>query len=284
MPELPEVETVCRGLRPKLEGRVLTNVIQRRPDLRFPFPDGFVDRLRGRRVLRVHRRAKFILASLDDGTVLIAHLGMSGRMTLHDDAPPPAGPHDHVEFATDAGCTIRFCDPRRFGMMDLTTEQMLAGHRMLKDLGPEPLSDAFSADHLNAVLAGRHTPIKAALLDQKNVAGLGNIYVCEALFRAAVSPRRSAHTVPGRRADRLTREIKDVLEEAIASGGSSLRDFVQADGELGYFQHQWQVYGREGDDCGYGAGPGGPNRTCEGVIRRITQSGRSTFYCGKHQR
>lgn len=284
MPELPEVETVCRGLRPKLEGHVLIDVIQRRPDLRFPIPDGFVDRLRGRRVVRVHRRAKFILATLDDGTVLIAHLGMSGRMTLHDDAPPPAGPHDHVEFATDAGCTIRFCDPRRFGMMDLSTEATLAGHRMLRDLGPEPLSDAFSTEHLNAVLAGRHTPIKAALLDQKNVAGLGNIYVCEALFRAAVSPRRSAHTVPGRRAKRLTREIKGVLEEAIASGGSSLRDFVQADGELGYFQHQWQVYGREGEDCGYGAGPGGPNRTCEGVIRRITQSGRSTFYCGKHQR
>jgi formamidopyrimidine-DNA glycosylase len=284
MPELPEVETVCRGLRPKLEGRVLTRVIQRRPDLRFPIPPGFVERLQGRRIESLRRRAKFILATLDDDTVLIAHLGMSGRMTLHEGLPPPPGPHDHVEFVTDGGWTVRFCDPRRFGLVDLTTTQALSQHRMLRDLGPEPLSDAFSPDYLDRALAGRRTPIKAALLDQKMVAGLGNIYVCEALFRAGVSPRRSAHTVPGLRTRKLVPIIQAVLEEAIAAGGSSLRDYVQATGELGYFQHRWQVYGREGEPCGYGVAPGGPNRACDGVIRRIAQSGRSTFYCGRHQR
>lgn len=284
MPELPEVETVCRGLRPKLEGHVLASVVQRRPDLRFPIPPGFVDRLQGRRVERLHRRAKFILATMEDQTVLIAHLGMSGRMTIHDEAPPPAGPHDHVEFVTDAGCTVRFCDPRRFGLVDLTTLGELDQHRMLCHLGPEPLSDDFTADTLSQALAGRRSPIKAALLDQKVVAGLGNIYVCEALFRAGISPRRSAHTIPGLRAQKLVPVIRDVLEEAIAAGGSSLRDYVQASGELGYFQHRWQAYGREGEACGHGSAPGGPNRACDGVIQRITQSGRSTFYCGRHQR
>lgn len=284
MPELPEVETVCRGLRPKLEGHVLASVIQRRPDLRFPIPPGFADRLQGRRIERLHRRAKFILATMEDRTVLIAHLGMSGRMTIHDEAPPPPGPHDHIEFVTDAGCTIRFCDPRRFGLVDLTTLDALDQHRMLCNLGPEPLSDAFTAESLSQAIAGRHSPIKAALLDQKVVAGLGNIYVCEALFRAGISPRRSAHTIPGLRAQRLVPIIRDVLEQAIAAGGSSLRDYVQASGELGYFQHQWQVYGREGEACGHGSAPGGPNRSCDGIIQRITQSGRSTFYCGRHQR
>lgn len=284
MPELPEVETVCRGLRPKLEGHVLASVVQRRPDLRFPIPPGFVERLQGRRVERLHRRAKFILATVEDQTVLIAHLGMSGRMTIHDEPPPPAGPHDHVEFVTDAGCTVRFCDPRRFGLVDLTTLGELDQHRMLCHLGPEPLSDAFTADALSQALAGRRSPIKAALLDQKVVAGLGNIYVCEALFRAGISPRRGAHTIPGLRAQKLVPVIRDVLEEAIAAGGSSLRDYVQASGELGYFQHRWQAYGREGEACGHGSAPGGPNRACDGVIQRITQSGRSTFYCGRHQR
>jgi formamidopyrimidine-DNA glycosylase len=284
MPELPEVETVCRGLRPKLEGHVLTGVTQRRPDLRFPIPPDFVGRLCGRRVVSLGRRAKFILATLDDATVLIAHLGMSGRMIIYDGPPPPAGPHDHVEFVTDAGCTIRFCDPRRFGLLDLTTADALGSHRMLRDLGPEPLTPDFSPAYLDRTLAGRRTPIKAALLDQKVVAGLGNIYVCEALFRAGVSPRRSAHTMPGARTRKLVPVIQEVLEDAIAAGGSSLRDYVQASGELGYFQHSWQVYGREGEPCGHGAAPGGPNRTCDGEIRRITQSGRSTFYCARHQR
>ena len=284
MPELPEVETVCRGLRPKLEGHVLTRVIQRRPDLRFPIPAGFAERLQGRRVESLSRRAKYILATMDDETVLIAHLGMSGRMTIHDGTPPPAGPHDHVEFVTDAGCTVRFCDPRRFGLVDLTTATEVDAHRMLRDLGPEPLSDDFTPEHLDRVLAGRRTPIKAALLDQKVVAGLGNIYVCEALFSAAISPRRSAHTIPGARSARLVPAIRSILHDAIGAGGSSLRDYVQASGELGYFQHRWQVYGREGEACGFGTEPGGANRVCQGTIRRITQSGRSTFYCGSHQR
>jgi formamidopyrimidine-DNA glycosylase len=277
MPELPEVETVCRGLRKPLEGRRLTRVVQRRPDLRFPIPDRFTERLTGRIVVRVARRAKFILITLDDDTVLIVHLGMSGRMTIIEtvDAPPP-GTHDHVELETDQGMLIRYCDPRRFGMMDLTTVDQLKNHRMLKNLGPEPLGNAFNADVLNQCLAGKRSPIKAALLDQKNVAGLGNIYICEALFRAGISPKRSSYTIPGKRAERLVREIRAVLQEAIEAGGSSLRDYVQASGDLGYFQHRWKVYGREGDFCQL--------EGCDGFVRRIVQSGRSTFYCATHQR
>jgi len=277
MPELPEVETVCRGLRIPLEGCRLIRVAQRRPDLRFPIPDRFTERLTGRVVIRIARRAKFILITLDDDTVLIVHLGMSGRMTIVEavDAPP-LGTHDHVELETDQGMLVRYCDPRRFGMMDLTTVDQLKNHRMLKRLGPEPLGNAFNADALNQCLAGKRSPIKAALLDQKNVAGLGNIYICEALFRAGISPKRSAYTIPGKRAERLVREIRAVLQEAIDAGGSSLRDFVQASGDLGYFQHRWKVYGREGDLCQL--------KGCDGVVRRIVQSGRSTFYCATHQR
>jgi len=277
MPELPEVETVCRGLRPKLEGHVLTSVVQRRPDLRFPIPPGFVERLQGRRVESLRRRAKFILATLDDGTVLIAHLGMSGRMTLHEGAPPPPGPHDHVEFATDGGWTVRFCDPRRFGLVDLTTTRELDRHPMLRNLGPEPLSEAFSADYLDAALAGRHTPIKAALLDQKVVAGLGNIYVCEALHRALLSPKRKASTIasragaPNERAERLVEAIKATLNDAIAAGGSSLRDHRRTDGSLGDFQHNFRVYDREGEPC--------PTPGCTGTIKRVVQNARSTFFC-----
>jgi formamidopyrimidine-DNA glycosylase len=277
MPELPEVETVCRGLRPPLEGHLLARVVQRRPDLRFPIPEGFVARLTGRTVRRIDRRAKFILMTLDDDTVLVAHLGMSGRMTILDAAAaPPAGPHDHIEFETDAGALVRYCDPRRFGMMDLTTAAALGDHPMLARLGPEPLGNEFNAEYLGARLAGKKTPIKAALLDQRVVAGLGNIYICEALHRAAISPRRLAATIPGARAERLVREIRAVLGEAIESGGSSLRDYVQASGELGYFQHSWQVYGREGEPCRL---PG-----CGGTVTRIVQSGRSTFLCASHQR
>lgn len=277
MPELPEVETVCRGLSKPLEGRTLTRVVKRRPDLRFPIPEGFVARLIGRTVLRVGRRAKFILVTLDDGTVLVAHLGMSGRMTILDAATaPPAGPHDHVEFETDGGALIRYCDPRRFGMMDLTTVDGLADHRMLRTLGPEPLGNEFNGATLSCALAGKRTPIKAALLDQKVVAGLGNIYICEALHRAGISPRRLAQTIPGKRAERLAQEIRNVLQEAIDAGGSSLRDYVQVSGDLGYFQHNWRVYGREGEPCRFDG--------CTGTVRRIVQSGRSTFYCATHQR
>ncbi|HAA92163.1 MAG TPA: DNA-formamidopyrimidine glycosylase [Rhodospirillaceae bacterium] len=284
MPELPEVETVCAGLRPALEGQRLENVIQRRPDLRFPFPDNFTTDLTGRRVQSVRRRAKFILIHLDGGLVLMIHLGMSGRMILFPANPPPPGRHDHVEFLAENGTTIRFSDVRRFGFMDLIPIENLDSHPMLRELGPEPLSEEFNVEMLNDKLHGRRTPIKAALLDQKVVAGLGNIYVCEALFKSGISPRRLARSIPGKRCERLVPAIKDVLRDAIAAGGSSLRDFVGTDGELGYFQTQWSVYGREGEECRTPLPEPGSNRTCPGPIKRIVQSGRSTFYCAKCQR
>ncbi len=276
MPELPEVETVCRGLRPKLEGRVLTHVIQRRPDLRFPLPTGFADRLTSRRIVNVQRRAKFILVHLDGASSLIIHLGMSGRLIIHDSEPPPPGRHDHVDLVTDAGATVRFNDVRRFGFMDLIKDDEFSQHPMFMKLGPEPLSNNFNAEILGASLAGCRTPIKSALLDQHVVAGLGNIYACEALFRAGISPKRIARTVPGRRAERLVAAIRDVLTDAIAAGGSSLRDYVQASGELGYFQREFSAYDREGELC--------TKPDCDGLIRRIAQAGRSTFYCPRHQR
>ena len=284
MPELPEVETVCAGLRPTLEGRRLKNVIQRRPDLRFSLPAGFVDILKGTSVLAVERRAKYILITLDSSFVLIIHLGMSGRINLYSETAPPAGRHDHIEFITDDDITIRYCDPRRFGFMDLVPLEQLSTHPMLKELGPEPLSDDFNITSLNTKLKGRRTSIKAALLDQKIVAGLGNIYVCESLFRARISPRRLAHTIPGVRSKRLISAIKEVLKDAIAAGGSSLRDYVQIDGKLGYFQHQWDVYGCEGEQCSATPLQRGTNRCCPHGVKRIVQSGRSTFYCTKWQR
>lgn len=281
MPELPEVETVVRGLRPRLEGRRLASVEQRCAALRFPLPRDFADRLTGRRVISVGRRAKYILAHLEGDEVLICHLGMSGRMVIEQrskGAPRPPEKHDHIIFHTDAGDEIRFNDARRFGMMDLVPTGQLMAHKLLKDLGPEPLGNSFNGPYLAAALKGKRTPIKAALLDQKVVAGLGNIYVCEALYHAGLSPRRQAFTVQGGRAEKLARAVRDVLDRAIAAGGSSLRDYVQADGELGYFQHDWAVYGREGEacpacDCGQEAG-----------IKRLVQSGRSTFYCSARQR
>lgn len=276
MPELPEVETVVRGLRPHLEGRLLAEVVQRRPDLRFPLPEGFAQRLTGRRVARVARRAKYILAHLDGGEVLLAHLGMSGRMLLVEDTAQPLDRHDHIVFETDRGLQIRFNDARRFGMMDLIAEEALDEHWLLSDLGPEPLSNAFNGPFLAERLAGRRTPIKAALLDQKVVAGLGNIYVCEALYVAGLSPRRQAYTVQGVRAERLAQAVREVLQRAIAAGGSSLRDYVQADGELGYFQHEWAVYDREGERC--------RSDGCDRLVRRLVQSNRSTFYCPRCQR
>lgn len=282
MPELPEVETVRRGLAPVLEGQRLTRVLQRRPDLRFSFPDKFVERLTGRQVMSVDRRAKYLLVRLDDGQVLIGHLGMSGRMTIFkkgDELPPP-GPHDHVVFETDAGATVVFTDPRRFGFMDLVRPGELDSHKMLAKLGPEPLSNAFNGPVLAAALKDRNTPIKAALLDQRVVAGLGNIYVSEALFRSGISPRRKAKSVQGGRAERLAGRVRDVLLEAIEAGGSSLRDHRQTSGELGYFQHSFAVYGRAGEAC--------PGCDCDiaktGGINQIVQSGRSTFYCARRQR
>ena len=279
MPELPEVETICRGLAVRLEGRRLIRVLQRRPDLRFALPPGFARRLAGRRIERFGRRAKYILVYLDDGKILICHLGMTGRMLLGK-GEPELEIHDHVVFFVEGDITLRFNDARRFGFMDLATAAKLEKHKLLKGLGPEPLSPDFNSPRLAQALAGKRTPIKAALLDQRVVAGIGNIYASEALFRAGISPRRLARTVQGERAERLARAVTAVLEEAVAAGGSSLRDYVQADGELGYFQHRWQVYEREGRAC--------PGCSCEikttGGIRRIVQSGRASFYCPRRQR
>ena len=274
MPELPEVETVCRGLAPHLEGRRFVAVDQRCDALRIPLPPRFAERLTGRRVTAVHRRGKYILIDLDDGNVMIAHLGMSGRITMHNGAPRPPGRHDHVIFHTDAGVHITFNDARRFGLITLAPADGIAGHPLLVDLGVEPLGNSFAGEVLAARLAGKRTPIKAALLDQRIIAGVGNIYACEALFRAGLSPRRKAYTVRGRRAERLASAVRAVLGEAIEAGGSSLRDFVSASGELGYFQHRFAVYDHTGEPC----------PRCDTKIRRIAQSGRSTFYCPRCQR
>ncbi len=276
MPELPEVETVVRGLRPHLEGATLARVEVRRPDLRQPFPDRFAARLTGRRVVSLSRRAKYIVGTLDDGVQLLAHLGMSGRMVLHPGPPPQRGKHDHVVFITGAGAHIVFSDPRRFGLMTLIEPGAAADHPLLRDLGPEPLGNAFDGALLAARLKGKQTPIKAALLDQRVVAGLGNIYVCEALYQAGISPRRLARTVGPVRAERLAVAIRAVLNAAIAAGGSSLRDYVGSSGELGYFQHSFSVYDREGQPC--------PSCDCDRAVIRIVQSGRSTFYCPRRQR
>ncbi len=279
MPELPEVETVVRGLRPVLEGAVLVRAEARRPDLRIPIPRDFSARLTGRTVLSVRRRAKYILAELDDGALLILHLGMSGRLYI-DRGDPDLLPHDHIVFKTDRGDTVRLNDPRRFGLVALDRVETVDRHRLFAGAGPEPLGNAFNGPALAAKLKGRRTPLKAALLDQKTVAGLGNIYVCEALFRAGLSPVRLARTVSARQAEALAGAIVEVLNEAIAAGGSSLRDYVQPSGELGYFQHRWAVYGREGEAC-----PGCDCAVAEtGGIRRIVQSNRSTFYCPHRQR
>ena len=278
MPELPEVETVCRGLALRLQGHRLTKVVQRRPDLRRPLPAQFSQRLTGRRIENLDRRAKYILMHFDDRQVLLCHLGMTGRMLLSQDEPT-LETHDHVVFYADDGTVLRFNDARRFGLMDLTTEDELGEHELLKGLGPEPLGADFTGMRLALALKGKRTPIKAALLDQRVVAGIGNIYASEALFRAGISPKRLARAVQGERANKLARMVRVVLNEAIAAGGSSLRDYVQTDGELGYFQKRWRVYEREGLRC--------RGCTCDpektGGIKRIVQSGRASFYCPRKQ-
>jgi formamidopyrimidine-DNA glycosylase len=281
MPELPEVETVRRGLAPVLEGRVLARVIARRADLRFPLPNNFAERLTGRRVEKLTRRAKYILAHLDGGEILLVHLGMSGRFQIEGDrvgqfvhAVAAAGKHDHVEFQTDKGVRIVYTGPRRFGMMDLVPSAGVGEHRLLEDIGPEPLSADLSGEVLAERLRGKRTPIKSALLDQRVVAGLGNIYVCEALFRSGISPRRQAATLRLPALVQLVAEIKAVLEAAIVAGGSSLRDFKDTSGSLGYFQHRFDVYDREGEAC----------RRCGQPVRRFVQAGRSTFHCRRCQR
>lgn len=272
MPELPEVETVRRGLTQVMEGRVLTRVLVNRPDLRWPLPPRFAERVTGQTVRALGRRAKYLTLELSGGDILLAHLGMSGRMVV-DGA---AGPHTHVAFEVDGRVWVRFTDPRRFGMMDLVPRDGFAQHKLIAGLGPEPLDAAFDGPALAARLKGKRTPIKAALLDQRVVAGLGNIYVCESLYRAGISPKRLAARVQGARADTLAAAIKQVLTEAIEAGGSSLRDHRQASGELGYFQHRFAVYDREGQKC--------PDCACDRSIRRITQSARSSFYCAARQR
>lgn len=274
MPELPEVETVRRGLAPVLEGRTIVRAKLFRPDLRFPIPKGFAKKLAGNRVVSVDRRAKYLLIRLASADVIISHLGMSGRYRIHLDAPPPLEAHDHLELVTDAGVVIRYNDPRRFGILDICKESTLADNKFLREIGPEPLGNAFDGRMLEQGLAGRRTPVKVALLDQHVVAGVGNIYASEALHRARISPKRMAGTVKGERADRLADAVRAVLSEAIEAGGSTLRDHRQTSGELGYFQHRFKVYDREGEHC----------PLCGGVIRAIRQGGRSTFYCAKCQR
>ena len=288
MPELPEVETVRRGLLPVMEGRTIARATVNRPDLRWPFPPGMADRLTGARVEALRRRSKYILADLSTGETLLIHLGMSGRMLIS--APPRSGEgapratlgewhhhhpapekHDHVILDMDDGTRITFNDARRFGAMDLMPTATAESHPLLAALGPEPLGNAFNDVWLTQRLKGRNTPIKSALLDQHIIAGLGNIYVCETLYRARIHPARKAGRIAAPRAAALVPIIRDVLAEAIVAGGSSLRDYRQADGELGYFQHSFQVYGREGQPC---LTPG-----CTATIRRIVQSGRSSFYC-----
>ena len=288
MPELPEVETVRRGLAEVMEGRRVERVEVRRHDLRIPVPEDFDQRLQGRTLEKLGRRAKYLVGEFDDGTVLLAHLGMSGRMIIEtpDDAvrepggfahdPGNHGKHEHIVFHVGNGTVIRFSDPRRFGLMTLTDRESFADHKLISHLGPEPTGEDFTGTVLAARLLGKKTPIKAALLDQRVVAGVGNIYACEALYAAGISPRRQAATVQGRRADRLATAIRDVLGEAIAAGGSSLRDHVAPTGELGYFQHSFKVYGRTGEPC--------PGCDCGQSVQRIVQSGRSTFYCAKRQR
>jgi formamidopyrimidine-DNA glycosylase len=282
MPELPEVETVRRGLEPVLTGARLARVEARRPDLRFPLPEGFVQRLTGARILRLQRRAKYLLAALDRDETLVVHLGMTGRFEItgglekrrpsvfhYAAAADPK--HAHVRFQTEAGVDVTYFDPRRFGYMGLIETEALATHPWFVGLGPEPLGEAFDTAHLVHAFAGRRQGAKTLLLDQRIVAGLGNIYVCEALNRAGVSPLRPASEISVRKIRALVAAVKTVLLEAIDAGGSTLRDYVAADGALGYFQHSFRAYGREHEPCA--------TQNCRGVIVRVVQAGRSTFYC-----
>jgi len=286
MPELPEVETVRRGLEPVLAGARLTRVRQNRPDLRFPFPDHFPDRLESATVLAVQRRAKYLLVPLSTGETWVTHLGMTGRFTLDgeqlgefEEAAPIVGKHEHMSLCAvrDGGSPrIGFADARRFGFMGLITSDAVEAHPWFAAIGPEPLGNAFSAAHLAEAFRGKAQTIKVSLLDQRIVAGLGNIYVCEALYRARISPLTAAGRVSKPRLERLAAVVRDVLNEAILAGGSTLKDFANADGGQGYFQHRFDVYGREGKPC---AGD-----DCPGVVKRTVQGGRSTFWCPSCQK
>jgi formamidopyrimidine-DNA glycosylase len=290
MPELPEVETVKRGLEPALVGQRISHVALRRANLRFAFPEDFAQRLEGATITNLYRRAKYILAGLDSGDTLLMHLGMTGRFTIllpdgrksapgefYDDSVAKAtadGPHDHVVFTLENATRIVYSDPRRFGMMDL--ERSGEVHPLLENIGVEPLGNALDADYLHGRFSGKKAPLKAALLDQRIIAGLGNIYVCEALFRACLAPTRKAESLArtkktDQRLDILIRHIRDILNEAITAGGSTLQDYQQVDGSSGAFQERFLVYDREGEPCA--------NKTCRSTIKRLAQSGRSTFYC-----
>lgn len=275
MPELPEVETVRRGISPLLEGRNLLKVIQRRDNLRIPLPDQFAERLTGRRVERISRRAKYLLFHLDQGEIMICHLGMSGKMTLRaaaDRKPSDCfGKHDHVILESDRHDLVIYNDPRRFGLMTLCSENDLDQHPLFIHMGPEPLGNEFQEDYLLEKVKSRRSPIKTVLLDQRVVVGLGNIYVCEALFLAGISPVKKACDLDIAEVVKLVPIIRDVLQRAIEAGGSTLKDYARVDGELGYFQHEFKVYGREGETC--------PTPGCNEPVARLTQSGRSTFYC-----
>jgi formamidopyrimidine-DNA glycosylase len=293
MPELPEVETVRRGLGTAMTGARIVGVELRRPDLRFPFPKNFAARLTGRTIQSLGRRAKYILAELDDGHVLVMHLGMSGSFRIEDDkvAKTPGAfhrarsknrAHDHVEFRLSNGKRIIYNDPRRFGFMQIVARDKLDKHPLFRNVGVEPLGDDFDGATLAHLFAGKTAPLKTALGNQRLVAGLGNIYASEAIFRAGLSPRRPAGSLvrknglPTERAERLACAIREVLEDAVAAGGSSLRDHRQTNGDLGYFQHKFRVYDREGKAC---ARPG-----CSGTVKRIVQAGRATFFCSTCQR
>lgn len=297
MPELPEVETVRRGLQPVMEGALVERVEQRRPDLRFPFPDNFAERLTGRTVTAVSRRAKYLTFHFDSDPILISHLGMSGSFRIEDDREVAApgvfhhersklAVHDHAVFHLKSASGLRsrvvFNDPRRFGFMLFAEAARLAQHPMLAGLGVEPTGNTLDGRLINALFAGKRAPLKAALLDQRLIAGLGNIYVCEALWRAGLSPKRSAGSITSARrqstdrTEMLAQTVREVIADAIAAGGSSLRDYVHADGSLGYFQHRFDVYDREGEPC--------RREGCKGGVQRIVQSGRSTFYCAACQR
>jgi formamidopyrimidine-DNA glycosylase len=292
MPELPEVETVRRGLIPAMLGARIDKVELRRKDIRFPFPEAFAKRLGGRRIVDIDRRAKYLLFQLDSGETLIAHLGMSGSFRTEKTTVSTVGAfhrerskdpkHDHVVLVLENGWTVIYNDPRRFGFMDLAPTEALAQHPRMRGLGAEPLAPEFDACRLAKLFAGARISLKAGLLDQKRIAGLGNIYVCEALFRARLKPSRPARILadargaPTRAAAAVAEAIRDVLEEAIEAGGSTLRDHRQANGELGYFQHGFKVYDREGSPC--------VRERCRGTVMRVIQSGRSTFFCSKCQR
>ena len=297
MPELPEVETVRRGLARVLVGGVVARVELRRANLRFPFPKDFAARLKGQQIESLSRRAKYVLGHLSSGDTLAMHLGMSGRFLIggpsigHNSAAAPdafvhetggSSKHDHVVFHMTSGATVTYNDVRRFGFMMIVEPDSLADHALFRNIGPEPLSSAFNARYMAEYAASRQSDLKAFLMDQKTVAGLGNIYVCEALHMAGLSPKRRASTLsqrngrPTTRAGRLVEAVKVILRDAIAAGGSTLRDHRQTDGSLGYFQHAFNVYGREGEGC--------QTTGCTGLVRRIVQSGRSTYYCSRCQR